>query len=189
MTAEGTMGLKQQQATRAAIRAQREREGLPNPVVHHTRGTWEQEAEAKHAEQVRIDRARFAKLSPEKQRAKLTAPQLKALERMHSLGGTCFRGIRDIRSQTFDRLAELALIEPAGMDGRDWSLTPVGLMAVTAVQPKASNGTELIERALGVIVLTPEIRDWLQANDPKALGQALAALTLEAPWVLDGQAS
>ncbi len=35
---------------------------------------------------------------------------------------------------------------------------------------------EKLEKALKVLVLTPAIRDWLKANDPKALEQAKKAL-------------
>lgn len=55
------------------------------------------------------------------------------------------------------------------------------------IQPDHRNATILIERALGVMVLTPEIRAWLEANDPKALRQAVLALSVEAPWILEGR--
>lgn len=44
-----------------------------------------------------------------------------------------------------------------------------------------------LENALKVLVLTPAIRDWLKANDPKALEQAEKALSLKeyTVWILD----
>lgn len=46
---------------------------------------------------------------------------------------------------------------------------------------------EDLENALKVLVLTPAIRDWLKANDPKALEQAEKALSLKeyTVWILD----
>lgn len=48
-----------------------------------------------------------------------------------------------------------------------------------------ANETILMERALGVIALNPQIRAWLEANDPKALEQVMTALKVEAPWILE----